>query len=337
VAAVVACAHGDQVICDAANYTRVKVTGHADGRLLLSQDDGSITSVPLGRVQRMVIDSVGGMADLNDAERYLAENDLEKAIVRYERALRMGTEFWPTIIRVRLLQACDRAGKFERAVDHFVAVAQEAPSAAAAMIPASIPQGRRPETKGLVRRLTSEANRSTRDEQRVLLELLRYAVLLEGEDPEAARWTREVAATAIPAGIGTAAVYRIRVAACAELLAAGALEDLLDSVNQAAADCPLEVLPELLFLKGRALLERASNREDLLIAGTTLMRVAIHFPDDARAPEALFWAAKVHERLDRRGKAVQLLNECLNHARVSQSVRQRAEADLLRLEQEPSE
>ena len=328
---VVACARGDQVITETGDHTRVKVTGYATGNLHLLLDDGSIVPVPLARVMRMVIDTAGQMADFNEAERYLAEDQLQKAIVRYDRALRVATDFWPAVIQVRLLQACDRAGKFERAVQHFVTVAQDAPSAAAALIPNSIPQGRTPTAKRAAQRLTAEANRASQIDCRVLLELLRYAILSGTGDPAAARWTREVARTAIPPSIATGQVYGIQVMACRELLEAKAFDAVLASVEQAVADCPTEVLPDLLLLKGRALLARASDRDDLLASGAALMRVPIHFPDHQQAPEALFWAARVHERLERRDKAVQLLEECLAHARVSQALRQQAEAELSRL------
>lgn len=336
VAVVAAWAHGDQIISDAANLTRVKIAGYANGKLHVLADDGSITPVPLAQVTRILIDPVGQMADFNEAERYLAENDPPKAIVRYERALRVAADFWPAVIQVRLLQACDRAGKFQRAVQHFVAVAQDAPAAAAALMPASIPQGPTPVAGRAAQRLTTEASRSTGTEQRVLLEMLRYAILLRSQDPEADRWTREVARTAIPPSIATRQVYSIKVAACTELLAASAFDAVLASVNQALTQCPMETMPDLFLLKGRTLLERASDRGDLLAAGAALMRVAIHFPDDERAPKALFWAARVHGRLDRPDKAIQLLDECLAHARISDALRQQAEADLSRLKDKPS-
>jgi hypothetical protein len=61
------------------------------------------------------------------------------------------------------------------------------------------------------------------------------------------------------------------------------------------------------------------------------MRVAIHFADDERAAEGLFWAAKVHQRIERPDKAGQLWKECLAHDRTSPTIRRRAEAELARL------
>jgi len=102
-------------------------------------------------------------------------------------------------------------------------------------------------------------------------------------------------------------------------------------VDAALTDCPLEVMPELLLLKGQSLLDQASDRRELLRAGSAFMRLAIHFADDRRAPQGLFGAAKVHQRIDRPDKAIQLLQECLAHAKIEAALRAEATAELDRL------
>jgi hypothetical protein len=140
----------------------------------------------------------------------------------------------------------------------------------------------------------------------------------------------------IPPAVATRAVYEVKLAACGELLAGGDFGAVLASVNPAIADAPMWSLPDLLLLKGRALLEGASGKADLLAAGAALMRLPIHFPDDELAPEGLYWAALLHARIDRPVKATQLLAECLAHARISDALRRQAHEELSRLQGDSS-
>lgn len=323
--------HGDQVVTADGNYTQVTVSGYADGGLHLRQADGSTKAVPLVEVRRMLIDTVGPLADFNEAERYLEQDQPQQAVSRYERALRQGTDHWPAIIRVRLLQACDRAGKFERAVTYFLQVAADEPRVAARLLPTSIPGSRTPITKRVLQRLSAQAEESTDPERRLLLEIFRYEIWDKTGDRRADEQARWMARTAVPPSIGSPAVYALKTAACRKLLDAREHTEALAAVNEAVKECPLDVIPDLLLLKGEILLARASDRRDLLRAGSAFMRVAIHFADDERGARGLFWAAKMHQRIERTDKAVQLLNECLAHARVSPSLKDRAEAELARI------
>jgi tetratricopeptide (TPR) repeat protein len=324
-------AHGDQVVTADENHTKVTVSGYAEGDLHLRLADGSTIAVPLVEVRWMVVDTVGQSTDFNEAERALQQDQPQKAISRYERALRQATDYWPAIIRVRLLQACDRAGKFEQAVTHFLDVAADAPNAAARLMPTCAPQSRTPAAEKVLQRLSTEAKRPADPDRRVLLEVFRYAIRDRIDDRRTGEEVRRIARIAIPPPIGSAAVYAIKIAACRELADAGEHSEALAALDEAIAACPLDVMPDLLLLKGQTLLARSSGRRDLPRAGLAFMRVAIHFADDERAAEALFWAAKVHQRIERPDKAGQLWKECLAHARISPTIRDRAEAELARL------
>ena len=61
------------------------------------------------------------------------------------------------------------------------------------------------------------------------------------------------------------------------------------------------------------------------------MRVAIHFPDDAGAADGLYGAARAVERIGRVDKAIELLEECLGHPRLTPQTRRSAETALMRL------
>ncbi|MCH7814573.1 MAG: hypothetical protein IID40_11205 [Planctomycetes bacterium] len=327
----VAAARADQVQTEAENLTRLAVAGYADGDLHLRLPDGSTRTVPLVEVRRLVIDTVGGLADLNEAEGYLEQDQPAKAISRYERALRVAEDFWPAIIRVRLLQACNRAGKFERAATYFLQVSADAPQAAARLMPEAIPTGRSQLVKRVVQRITAEAEATADPQRRVLLELFRFAIWAQTGDRRAAGQVERVALAVIDPSIGTAAVFDLKIGACYQLLDAGRHAEVQATASDALSDCPMEVMPDLLLLKGRALLAGADGRQDLLDAGAAFMRVVIHFGDRAQAGQGLLWAARVHRRLDRPAKAVQLLEECLAHAPADGTLRRQAEAELERI------
>ena len=219
---------------------------------------------------------------------------------------------------------------------YFLEVAADEPRVAARLLPTSIPGSRTPMTRRVLQRLSAQVEKSTDTERRLLLEFFRYEVwdqTGDGRADEPARAGR-MARTAVPPSIGSPAVYAVKTAACRKLLDAREHTEALAAVDEAITECPLQVMPDLLLLKGEILLARASDHRDLLRAGSAFMRVAIHFADDERAARGLFWAAKVHQRIKRTDKAVQLLNECLAHARVSPSLKDQAEAELAQIASE---
>ena len=323
----------DQVITADANYIETRISGYVDGDLHLHLADGSITVVRLVEAQRVVVDRTGGLADFNEAERYLAGDQPEQAIFRYERALRKATQFWPVVVRVRLLQACNRAGNLEKAVDYFLDVTADAPGVAAELLPRSIPSNATALTRRLERRLESEANRAPDPDRRLVIELFRYWLLHQTDHAKAKAEAADIAITTIPAPIASRRAYAVKEAALRRLLAEGQTDAVLTEADRAMENCPLEVMPDLLLLKGQTLMADTEDRETLLQAAAVLMRVPIHFPDDERAPEALLWAARAHRRLGLNEQAKRLLNECLAHARTTDALRPQAEAELARLEQ----
>lgn len=328
---------GDQVITADANHAKVKVSGYVDGELHLRFADGSITSVPLVTVTRMVVDRTRGLTNFNEAERYLAGDQPEQSIFRYERALRQAVDFWPEMIRVRLVQACDRAGKFEKASTYFVQVSGDSPAVAADVMPTCIPASPNAVTRRIDRYLAAEANKATGEDRQALLELFRYWMLHQTGDVRATEQAVDVGGVDIPASIGSRSVYRIKAAALERLLADDQVEAVLSHATQAMETCPRSVLPDLLLLKGQALLKRSNDREDLLRAGSAFMRIPIHFPDHDSAPAGLLWAATVHEKLDRTAKAIQLLDECLAHPLLTDSLRHQAERHRSRLAEKQPE
>jgi hypothetical protein len=198
-------------------------------------------------------------------------------------------------------------------------------------MPTSVPDKRSAATQRAIQRLAAEGRKAADAERRVLMELLAYAIMLRTDHGGADGRTRHVARTDIPLAIATTGTYAPKIAALNRLRSDGGHDEVLVLLEAMASRCPPEVLAGLLLLKGRTLLDEAADRPDLLRAGLAFMRVVIHFPRHHLAPEALFWAAEVHERIERPGKAAQLLNECLANHRTDGQLRGRAQAERDRL------
>ena len=315
------------------SHARVRVSGLVAGMLQFEDAERVPREVWLGDVDLLVIESVRNLADFTEAERYLAEGDFERAIVRYQRALRVAEGFWADLVQTRLLRACDAAGRLDQALLSFVRVMRGETTGlavAADMIPNRIPPNRDATVARGLKHLDS-ALAGANDEQRALLDLVRYEVLRTTGDARAATLAATVAERRLPQILRHERTYEIQAAALRTLLQGVHTPGQLRALDQALADCPDAVLPSLLLLKGETLLRTASAPEEYIRAAWPFMRVVIHMPDDPRAAEGLFGAAQALERIGRPAKAVQLLEECVAHPGISAELHERAERELERL------
>ena len=135
----------------------------------------------------------------------------------------------------------------------------------------------------------------------------------------------------IPPSARSQRVYAIQLRAFQEVLADDVEPAELSSLDIAIGDCPDEILPSFLLLKGRTLLRTAATRDQVIRASWPFLRVAIHFRNDSRAAEGLYDAALALERLGRPDKAGELLQECLEHKWLTPRTRSLAETARARL------
>ncbi len=327
----------DQLTVGGQSYAPVRVLQMREGFVTFRPLGGNDRTVWVGDIEFIAVDSVRQLADLNEAERYLADGDVERALVRYGRAQRLAEGFWGDLVQVRLLRAYDRAGPADQAALCFIKVMRgefAGVSVAAGLFPRNLPVGKDATGAKALEHLRS-AGAGANESQRLLLELLRYQILRAGGDDKAAALAREVAERRVPEPIRRAKVYEVQLTAVEQMLAGDFTPGQLAALDQVIADCPEEVLPSALLLKGETRLRRASTREELIRASWPFLRVAIHMPGDPRAADGLYGAARVLERMGRPRQAVQLLQECLAHPQVSATTRARAEADLVRLQAAP--
>jgi hypothetical protein len=140
-----------------------------------------------------------------------------------------------------------------------------------------------------------------------------------------------IAALAIPSPARSDRAYTILLTAMGAAAQKGATNVPLAALDDAIRYGPESMLAPFLLLKGHALLAAATSREDAMRAAWCFVRIAVHFPDDPRVPEALQGAARAVERYGRTDQAVELWKECRDSPHVTELLRNQAEADLQRL------
>lgn len=324
----------DQVDVGDRSFARCKVVGFSEGRLEIRTSTGEAVRLALNEVTRVFVDTLGGMADFNAAEQFAAEGHPDEAVTRYERALRTTEGYWEELLRARLMLAADRGGRVDKAVVNFIRLVEGAwsgPRAAALLMPQRLPEELTREARFAIEQLDLAVNRNDAEDRRALIMLLRYDMLRRVTDPRAGVMATTVARMRLPEPIRNERTGSIQRAALESLLPVEAGAGWFAWMDQAIVDSVDAVAPDLLLLKGRALLESAKTREDVLRAGWAFMRVVIHFAGDVRAAEALLGAAEVHERIGRPDKAVRLLEECLALANADPETVEKARSSLERL------
>lgn len=331
------CARADQIIAGDVNHAGGRVEGFEQGEVRYRLSDGSLELFPVAGVDLLFIDSLAGFSDFNEAEAILVRDDANAAIDLYKRGRNRVDGFWRELLDARLLMACDRAGRFDGAVDTFIRVVQSGhsgPIVGAALVPRCVSLAGESQGRAAVDRLDVAARGAKDDAQRVLLRVFGFDVLRRVDERRGRGLARSIAALTIPEALRTSRVYEIVTAALTFVLDASVDAEALEMLDRAIENCPDDVLPDFLLLKGRALLKAATTREDLIRASWSLFRVAIHMPKDPRAAEALLVAATAMERLGKPAKALLLAEECLAHPTAIEETKRTAAAEVARFKGE---
>ncbi len=332
--AVLPTAHADQVVANQTSHTDASIVGFGDGRLRFRSADGALQSVWIDQVDLLFVDRGGAFADLNEAERYLATGELEKAAVRYRRALAITVDFWSDLATARLLAVLDQIGKIDRTAMQFIRLLGRdgaGAAAAARLIPQNMPARQDGKSARALGQLDAAIRKKSAEAQQVVLRLVRYELLRRTGDQRADGEATRVAAMVIPDSIRTGRVYAIVLRAMETALNGQVQPAVLEGLDRAILDCPEEHVASFLLLKGQDLLRSALVKEEIIRASWPFLRVVAHMPDDPRAIDGLFGAAIALERLGSPEKAIQLLEECLAHEQMNDPARGRVKTMLKRL------
>ncbi|MCK4660074.1 MAG: hypothetical protein KAV82_11180 [Phycisphaerae bacterium] len=318
----------DEITTHDAHYVKIKIIDFSDGLIRFRRPAGDLCNVSVLRVRALLVDTVGGVKDLNEAELYIDKGQPFEAVRRYKRALNSARGFWRWLVRVRLLQACDQAGELDEAVVHWLAVVKRDTALAAELLPGCVPATRTRVVDRALSDIEAKLPQVTDESGRRLLELLRYSIYRRLGDKIADEMALRVARSPLAGPISTVPAYGIWTDALRRVFEMRRNRQVLARLDGALEHCPEGSLPRLLLLKGEVLYTTARAREDYIRSGWAFMRVPIHFPDDPSAVRGLLWAARVHEKIDAPGKAVELLRECLAVESADAETRTKAEAAL---------
>ncbi len=338
IAALPATALADRIVSAESVLQRIKIVNLDGARIAYRTPSGELRFIPLGEIESLRVDTASALADLNEAERLVEQDQPDQAISHYERAVRLASGFWQRLVRARLILAARRGNRVDLIVDHVTALLDDEAAGAplvATLLPGSLAATNPRGIDRAIRRINGKIDAVNSQSARVVLDSLRYIIIERARPKRAEAFATALVRQPIPLSVATRAVYRIRAAALTHLIADGQSPLVLREVNADLLSAPKEVLAEVLIVKARALLATAKNDSDRIRAGWAAMRVVSHYRKDPLVPEALFITARVHELIGRPATAVQLLDECIANPRISEPLRERATAAIDRLRAGP--
>lgn len=333
-ALVAAPLRADQVVVAGRSYLGAKVVSYEGGRLSFRTADGRTETCFVDQIELLIVDRSGLLEDFNQAERFLAEGDDEKAGICYDRVARLATDFWADIAALRAVQAHDRSQQIDKAALAFIRTVRgkfSGPSAAARVLPTGVAGKRDSKITRAIEQLDLALLQDPGDAIRVLMELLRYDVLRRADDTRAARFAIATAGLVVPEELLTERTCAVLRWALTEALRSDATVERLAALDRTIAGCPDSSVGGLLVLKGDTLVRSASTREDFIRASWPYLRVAAHRSDEPEAADALIGAAKALERAGRVDYALKLLEQAIAHPRASDAPRRIANESLERL------
>jgi tetratricopeptide (TPR) repeat protein len=327
-------ARADEILAGEQAIHRAEVVGYAAGQVEYRATDGKHAKMPVWVIDYLVIDSVANVADFNEAEEYLVKDQAAQAVGRYERALRGSSGYMADLAQVRLLMAADRAGAFEKAVRAFLTLTEKDPVAAANLFPESLPVEMSSASARNIAKIESVLADPAARGDRSLVEYLLYEARRKQTDtpvPALANLAEAVAITQLPAELMTVRTAKVKAAAMEALMLAGRAEEIIAAIDASLVDLPVDLIPEFLLLKSRAMLSGAETYEGWMEAALPAMRAAIHYADTPAAGEGLLLAAEAHEKAGLVDDATRLLRRCLRLDSATENAKDRARQTLARL------
>ena len=280
----------------------VDVQGIEDDQLVFLIN-GNRGTTALGRVRQI---ELSGEPGFNQAEVAFAAGDWERAAAEYLPVARLHAKEWVRRRSAeRLIDAAQRAGRFDQAVTGYVHLSQVAPAAAI---------GREPVLPEQVeaRQLELSANELDRAVQegvspaqaRPLLALLLNVHNRRGDEKAAGEVVERLSRVmgGDPAGHDPALFAQVLIGRANLALSRGESEQAIQLINSQRElfQEPRQQSDALMILAKAAELQARDDRARLMDAAVAYMRVVSHFKRAEGAPnvpEALLKVAQLHEKL----------------------------------------
>lgn len=300
-------------------YAGATILGVQEGSITFRISTGKPITKPISEVSLIKIGQREA-EEFNKAEDLLAKGKSGEAAAAYDAAEgKLATPWAGKLLRYRRLMALNGAGHVGRAVEEWLALAEQDQYAEAtlALGPTTFAKQGSKENAQAIAAL--EAKLATLDNEKVVLAFRQTLMKLyaaEGRSEDAANLAKLLAGAAVapppkngdgpretpstPTLVNAGSVLN----AVEVLLQQGAADKALEILNRDIDGFDSGALPRALLLRGRAGMDAAgklSGKEAekmLLQAGLDFMRVVTFYPDSVDAPESLFLAGRVNASLE---------------------------------------
>ncbi len=335
----------------AMKYSDVDIQGEQAGQLVFQTRAGATVSKTLDQVLRVHIQDNEA---LDKAEQMLERRDYDRALPALEEVSKAATAKWlRAYAQARLVVCYGAKGRMADTVRAWIEVLKVWPTYGASLLPKK-PARLDATAVREVMVLIDEAVQAGNLSESAIKSLGRLrASLSDGRPPTTAAGTRpERAASAPkdrpPEDSGTAPpsskepdepgedeqgdMPKLSVSAAVtkatDLAQEQKYDEALSIINQAIGSTPKNdrkiYLPRLLTLKASTYMAKAEAaetaergdeaRQDCLHAGLAAMHVVAFYQDSPAVVEAIFLAARCHEKIGRRDQAASLYRECTEYA-----------------------
>lgn len=276
----------------------------------------------IGEIEYVQID---GWDTFNRAERDRRDGSLRQAVFAYERALQeldardteadaeassLSRADRLLLVRCRLLTAQDALGRFDEAVEHYLAIVSQLPEAHEKLRPGNLPTARSTFLATARASVTTALDRIEDPGTRASLEgwLATWPDRPPRAEPPGPRSADEAsAAPADDEAEARLAPIRAALENIHVLVESGRFAEALERIAPLHGPSAGALRAELHYWEGRARFglsaEQGGEAPEAALsrAGLAFMRVVIHFPEHPRAAESLYRAAAVcraEERAD---------------------------------------
>ncbi|HEY8666059.1 MAG TPA: hypothetical protein VIL86_05310 [Tepidisphaeraceae bacterium] len=296
-------------------YANVKVTKIAGDKITF-QVAGRESTKDLKQVIRMKIDDEPALSAAEDA---YASSDFKTAAANYQKAVIASKKDWVRDwAAVRLADAANKSGEFDKAVTAYVALVQKNPEAAAKVKPTMPDAGSTYLDTGMVQIDSALKEKLTQEQQQALLSLRLDIHMLKKDAAGAAEDAKKLqdlggGSAAVPTKVvaeTTLSLAKLDVSNKEYAKAQKAIDD-----NRALFTDPAQQA-EALFLLAQAQQALAKDDTDKLKdAALNYMRVVAHFKDADGKPhvvESLLGAAGILEQLKDTAGATKLYQQIVN-------------------------
>lgn len=251
----------------------------------------------------------------NLAEKQQSDGHVRQAVANYERLLRQtqapaqGELDRRQLVRCRLLKALDKQGQFDRTVEVYLEILDQEPDLVERLRPSNLPVAGSTFLQAAAASLDAFINRHGDDEVVRFLRRWRQTWPTTTTRPASGNG----ATASQPAGTVSPEVIR-RLGEVQQLISRGQFDEALKRVDAILRTSDVAIA-ELFFWQGKALLGRAGGsgtveaEVDRKRAGLAFMRVVIHFPGHALAPQSLYEAGAICRQSGKSEQAARLWSE----------------------------